>query len=173
MFYAEIKEHDIANGEGVRTSLFVSGCRLHCRDCFNRAAWDFEFGAAFTPEVEARILKSLAPAYIAGLSVLGGEPMEEENQRALLPFLQRVRASYPGKTIWLFSGYRFEDALLPGGIKHTEVTDALLELVDVLVDGPFIRELKSAGLKFRGSSNQRILDVRKSLEQGAGAVYGI
>lgn len=171
MFYGSIKEHDIANGEGVRTSLFVSGCRLHCKDCFNRETWDFGHGAAFTEEVEAQMLKRLEPGYIAGLTVLGGEPMEEENQAALLPFFEKVKARYPAKTIWLFSGYRFEEDLLPGGRKHTAQTDALLALVDVLVDGPFICELKKPGLKFRGSSNQRVLDMPASLRAGKGVVY--
>lgn len=171
MFYGTIKENDISNGEGVRTSLFVSGCRLHCKDCFNRETWNFEFGFEFTEEVQTRILNSLAPGYIAGLTVLGGEPMEEENQAALLPFLKKVRARFPDKTIWLFSGYRFEDDFRPGGRKHTDSTDALLQRVDVLVDGPFICELKRAGLRFRGSTNQRILDMKQSLRKGKGVTY--
>jgi anaerobic ribonucleoside-triphosphate reductase activating protein len=171
MFYSEIKEHDIANGEGVRTSLFVSGCRLHCRDCFNRATWDFSYGSEFTAEVEERLLQSLAPDYIAGLTILGGEPMEEENQQVLLPFLRTVKARYPHKVLWVFSGYRFEDALLPGGLKHTAATDELLRLIDILVDGPFIRELKSAGLTFRGSTNQRLLNVPESLRCGKAIAY--
>lgn len=171
MFYGTIKERDIANGEGIRTSLFVSGCRLHCKDCFNRETWDFSYGSAFTTEVEDQIIASLKPGYVAGLTVLGGEPMEDENQAALLPFLEKVKAVYPAKTIWLFSGYCLDDDFRLGGRKHTEHTEALLRLVDVLVDGPFICELKKAGLKFRGSSNQRILDVPQSLRAGTPVTY--
>ncbi len=171
MYYGNIKERDIANGEGVRTSLFVSGCRLHCKDCFNRDTWDFKNGSEFTPEAEERILNSLAPGYIAGLTVLGGEPMEEENQAALLPFLEKVKAAFPLKTIWLFSGYIYEQAFLPGGKKHTAATGGMLDLVDVLVDGPFLRELKQPGLKFRGSSNQRVLDMAATRACGHAVHY--
>lgn len=171
MFYGNVKERDIANGEGVRTSLFVSGCRLHCKDCFNPETWNFDHGSKFNRDVEDRILKSLEPGYIAGLTVLGGEPMEEENQAALLPFLKRVKERFPEKTIWLFSGYRFEEALQPGGKKHTDKTADLLALIDVLVDGPFIFELKRAGLKFRGSTNQCILDLQQSLRSGHAVEY--
>ena len=168
MHYGTIKERDIANGEGVRTSLFVSGCRRRCADCFNPMTWDFSYGAAFTPAVEQQVLDSLAPAHIAGLTVLGGEPMEIENQADLLPFLQKVKARYPEKTIWLFSGYVFEEHFLSGGSQFTEHTTPLLQLVDVLVDGPFIRELKQLSLSFRGSSNQRLLNMPRSLASGRG-----
>lgn len=158
MNYANIKYVDIANGPGTRTSLFVSGCRVHCTGCFNRETWDFLFGEPFTREVEDRILASLEPRYVHGLTVLGGEPMEPENQRALVGFLKRVRKRFPSKTIWCFSGYTLD--VIAFGAKRCEVTDELLGLIDVLVDGPFVEGRKDLGLRFRGSSNQRILDLR-------------
>ena len=157
MNYANVKYCDIANGPGVRTSLFVSGCRLHCRNCFNSETWDFDFGSPFTPDVERKILESMGPSYIAGLTVLGGEPMEEENQRALLPFLRDVRRLYPHKSVWMFTGYTYE--VVSAGRKHCEVTDELLSLLDVLVDGPYVDDLHDIALRFRGSSNQRIIDL--------------
>ncbi len=171
MYYGEIKQRDIANGEGIRTSLFVSGCRLHCKDCFNKDTWSFSYGQPFTEAVEELILDALKHPYIAGLTVLGGEPMENENQAALLPFLQRVRKAYPQKTIWMFTGYQLEKDLWPEGAKHTPHTMALLQLIDVLVDGPFIKEKKRLGLKFRGSSNQRILDVPQTLAAGKPIIH--
>lgn len=161
MNYAEIKYVDIANGPGTRTSLFVSGCRLHCKNCFNAQTWDFLFGKPFTPEVQGEILDSLAPHYVHGLTVLGGEPMEPENQRGLLPLLREMRVRYPqasGKTVWCYTGYTLET--LAFGAKHCEVTDELLDLVDVLVDGPYVDELHDISLRFRGSSNQRLIDLR-------------
>ena len=166
MNYAEIKATDIANGEGVRVSLFVSGCRRHCKGCFNEVAWDFGYGKAFTSEIEEHILKLLSPDYIAGLSLLGGDPFEPENQRALLPFLRKVKEHFPEKNIWCYTGYTYFD----GGLKElsveTEATREMISLVDVLVDGPFREELKDIRLKFRGSSNQRVIDVKRSLESG-------
>ncbi len=173
MYYGEIKERDIANGEGVRTSLFVSGCRLHCKDCFNSATWDFCYGNEFTKEVERRILKSLEPSFIAGLTVLGGEPMEPENQAALLQFLRDVKSKFPNKKLWVFTGYVFDKDLISGGRKHGAHTDELLKCIDILVDGPFVCELKKVGLKFRGSSNQRIIDVPRSLESDEVVIYEI
>lgn len=157
MNYASIKYVDIANGPGTRTSLFVSGCRVHCAHCFNQETWDFLFGEPFTREVEDRILASLEPRYVHGLTVLGGEPMEPENQRALVGFLRRVRERFPAKTIWCFSGYTLD--VIAFGAKRCEATDELLGLIDVLVDGPFVESRKDLGLRFRGSSNQRIIDV--------------
>ncbi len=166
MHFSAIKYCDIANGLGVRTSLFVSGCTLHCKDCFNQEAQDFTAGNPFDEEVEKTILSSLEPSYIAGLSVLGGEPMEPKNQSALAPFLQKVKTTFPRKPTWLYSGYLFEDLLANTGPKHTSDTLSLLKAVDVLVDGPFVASLKDISLRFRGSSNQRIIDVPKSLSQG-------
>lgn len=164
MNYATIKTNDIANGVGVRVSLFVSGCTHHCKGCFNAEAWDFAYGEPFTPAVEERLLAALAPDYVAGLSVLGGEPLEPAHQQALLPFLHRVKQRYPHKTIWCYTGYRLDDELLPpDGRAHTPVTRELLGLLDVLVDGRFVEELKDISLRFRGSSNQRIIDVPATL----------
>ncbi len=165
MNYATIKEFDVANGPGVRVSLFVSGCTHHCKGCFNAQAWDFEYGEPFTREVEDRVLQYLAPAYIEGLTLLGGEPMEPQNQGALLPFLSRVRERYPGKSVWCFTGYDFEKDIL-GRMWKSEVTRGLVPLFDVMVDGKFIEERKNLQLRFRGSENQRILDVKGSLKAG-------
>jgi len=166
MNYATIKYCDIANGEGVRTSLFVSGCRRHCPNCFNAVAWDFNYGAPFTDAVKEQIIESLAPGYINGLSLLGGEPFEPDNQRALLPFLHRVRQELPQKNIWSFTGFTWEELHTPGSYPRCEVTDELLSLLDVLVDGRFVEALHDISLRFRGSSNQRIIDVRKTLASG-------
>ncbi|MFA6857203.1 MAG: anaerobic ribonucleoside-triphosphate reductase activating protein [Treponema sp.] len=161
MNYGNIKKTDIANGEGVRVSLFVSGCRNCCKGCFNTETWNFTFGKTFTKETEDDLLAALTPDYISGLTVLGGEPFEEENQRVLLPFLKRVRTAYPEKTIWCYSGYVYDRDLKPeNGRKHCEVTDEMLSLIDVLVDGPYIEELRDISLQFRGSRNQRILRFR-------------
>ncbi len=173
MNYAEIKYCDIANGAGVRTTLFVSGCRLHCPHCFNEVAWDFSAGEPFTREVEDQILASLESPYVAGLSVLGGEPMEPENQEGLVGFLERVRDAYPRgagdeKTIWMYSGHTFEQ-LAPGGAWNIgEVTDRILDTLDVLVDGPFVQAEHDISLRFRGSANQRLIDVPASLESADG-----
>lgn len=161
MNYAEIKTCDIANGEGVRTSLFVSGCTHRCKGCFNEIAWDFKYGKAFDEQVEEYLLETLAPPYIAGLTLLGGEPFEPCNQRALLPFLEKVKKEYPGKNIWCYTGYLYDVDLCPGGRAHCECTDRMLELIDVLVDGPFIEAQKDIRLKFRGSANQRIIELKK------------
>lgn len=159
MNYANIKECDIANGVGVRTSLFVSGCTHHCPGCFNEVAWDFNAGDSFTDEVADRIIASLAPSYVTGLTVLGGEPMEPDNQRVLAPFLARVRRVRPAKDIWLYTGDVLEELMDPSNPRHTEDTERIMELVDVLVDGPFVVDLKDITLRFRGSSNQRIIDM--------------
>lgn len=171
MNYANIKYCDIANGVGVRTTLFVSGCRLHCPNCFNGEAQDFAFGEPFTEEVERQIMESLEPPYIAGLSVLGGEPMEPENQNGLVSFLERVRDRFgASKSIWLYSGHTFEQ-LAPGGAWNLgDVTDRILDTLDVLVDGPFVQEKHDIRLRFRGSSNQRIINVPATLTDPDGDV---
>ena len=166
MHYAEIKNFDIANGFGVRVSLFVSGCPHHCKGCFNEETWSFEFGQPFTAETEEQILKLLEPSYISGLTVLGGEPMEYMNQEALLPFLEKVKERFPEKTIWCFTGYVFEKDILNRMIPKWKYTKKMLEQIDYLVDGPFVEAKKDITLRFRGSSNQRIIDVKKSLETG-------
>ncbi len=165
MNYGEIKKTDIANGLGVRVSLFVSGCPHHCKGCFNPQTWDFDYGKPFDESVWGEILNLLSPSYINGLTLLGGEPMEPSNQKALLPFLKMVRETYPQKDIWCYTGYVFEDEILSGGANIPE-TDEFLSLIDVLVDGRFVEEKKNITLKFRGSENQRIIDVKKSLENG-------
>lgn len=161
MNYSAIKYCDIANGTGVRTVLFVSGCRNHCEGCFQPETWAFDNGEVFDTAVEDQIIESLQPEYINGLTLLGGDPFEEENQQALLPFLRRVRKECPNKTIWAYTGYVLEDDLLPGGRKHTKDTDEMLSYLDILVDGPFILEEKDISLKFRGSRNQRIIEMNK------------
>ena len=174
MNYCNIKYYDIANGEGVRTTLFVSGCTNHCEECFQPETWNFDFGEPFTEEVEKKILDSLAPYYVNGLTLLGGEPFEPSNQRALIPFLKRVREAYPNKNIWCFTGFTLDGELWrDGSHPRCEVTDEMLSLIDVLVDGRFVRDLKDISLKFRGSSNQRIIDVKKTLEQGEIVLYDL
>ena len=166
MNYANIKYFDIADGEGVRTSLFVSGCRRGCKNCFNSVAWDFAAGETFDRAVEDKIIESLDHPFIDGLTILGGEPMEPENQRALVDFVERVREAYPGKTIWCYTGDLLEDLQNPESSRHTEVTDRLLAAIDVLVDGPFVQAHHDITLRFRGSSNQRIIDLPATLAQG-------
>ena len=166
MNYATIKPVDIANGPGVRVSLFVSGCRHHCKGCFNAQAWDFEYGEPFTEEVWQKIFSALDHDYMEGITLLGGEPMEPETQAGLLPFLKELKKRFPQKTIWCFSGYDFEKDILGRMMKESEVTRELVPLLDVLVDGKFVEDLKNLSLKFRGSENQRILDVARSLAAG-------
>jgi anaerobic ribonucleoside-triphosphate reductase activating protein len=164
--YAEIKYCDIANGVGARTSLFVSGCRHHCKGCFNEVAWDFDAGSAFTDEVADEIKASLKTPYVDGLSVLGGEPLEPENQEVLAPFLESVRAEVPDVDVWLWTGFVYEDLMAGTSRASTPVLDRILACVDVLVDGPFLRDLKDITLRFRGSSNQRIIDLTRTREEG-------
>ena len=166
MHYATIKPVDIANGPGVRVSLFVSGCTHRCPGCFNAEAWDFSYGAPFTEETQEELLKSLSPDYIEGLTLLGGEPMEPVNQEALLPFIRKVRERLPEKTIWCFTGYDFETDILGRMMPQSEITCQLVPLFDVMVDGKFVQELKNITLKFRGSENQRVLNVQASREAG-------
>lgn len=158
MNYSAIKYCDIANGIGVRTVLFVSGCRNHCKDCFQPETWSFENGEPFTGEIEDAIIDSLKPDYIKGLTLLGGDPFEPENQGALLPFMKRVREACPAKDVWAYTGYVLDKDLVPGGKCYTKDTKELLERIDILVDGPFITEQKDITLQFKGSKNQRVID---------------
>lgn len=153
---------DIANGLGVRVSLFVSGCRNRCPGCFNSCTWNFNYGKEFTADTEKEILDAMALPYIKGLTVLGGEPFEEENQRVLAPFLEKVKAAFPQKNIWCYSGYVYDVDIRPfNGRKHCEVTDRMLACIDVLVDGPYVEALRDITLNFRGSRNQRILWLKE------------
>lgn len=161
MYYGNIKKYDIADGPGVRVTLFVSGCRHHCKGCFNSETWDFQYGQPYTEETEAEILEALGPGYIAGLTLLGGEPFEPENQVELVKLLKKVRETYPEKNVWSYTGYIYDKDLIPGGRVYTEVTDEMLSYIDVLVDGPFVEEFKDITLQFRGSSNQRIIELHK------------
>ena len=167
MYYGEIKNCDIANGEGVRVTLFVSGCTNRCENCFQPQTWDFHFGQPFTAETEDRLLDMLAPDYINGLTLLGGEPFEPENQRALVPFLRRVRKRYPKKTIWSYTGFTLEELRREGSHPRCAVTDEFLSLLDVLVDGRYVDALRDISLRFRGSRNQRLIDLRATRATGA------
>ena len=162
MNYANIKKTDISNGEGVRVSLFVSGCRHHCKNCFNPETWNFEYGNAFTKEIEAQIIEALDKSYINGLSLLGGEPFEPENQETLACLTQKIKKMLPNKSIWCYTGCKIEELIDKNSKYFTPYTAKLLSNIDVLVDGPFIEELKDISLKFKGSSNQRIIDLNKS-----------
>lgn len=166
MHYGQIKNCDIANGEGVRVTLFVSGCTNRCEGCFQPQTWDFGYGEPFTRETEDKLLKMLEPDYIKGLTLLGGEPFEPENQRALLPFVKRVKEAYPNKDIWAFSGFTLEQLLRDEPHPRCKVTDELLSLIDVLVDGRFDLKKKNIRLRFRGSENQRILKLPETLKSG-------
>ena len=163
MNYAEIKNCDIANGPGVRISLFVSGCTHHCPGCFNQVAWDFDYGQPFTQQTIDQILEMLKPGYIKGLTLLGGEPFEPENQGAIVELLRQIKEKYPEKSIWAFSGYLFDRDILSGRLGKWEITKEYLSYLDVLVDGPFVEAKKNLSLRFRGSENQRIIDVPASL----------
>ena len=165
MNYANIKFNDIANGEGVRVSLFVSGCTHHCKNCFNKETWDFNYGKPFTSEVENLIIEKLKPEHINGLTLIGGEPMEPANQKGLLEFVKKVKSIYPEKSIWCYTGYLFDEELLKESRAHAPWTMELLSYIDVIVDGRFVQELKDITLRFKGSSNQRVIDVQKSLKQ--------
>ena len=172
MYYGNLKKCDIANGIGVRVTLFVSGCTTHCPDCFQPQTWDFHFGRPFTADTEREIFAELDKPYINGLTVLGGEPFEPENQRDLLPLLQEVRRRYPDKSIWCFTGFRLEDELLRDGPHpRCQVTDRLLSCIDVLVDGRFVAAEKDISLQFRGSRNQRVLDLPKTLAAGQPVIW--
>ncbi len=165
MNYATIKKHDIANGVGVRVSLFVSGCTHHCKNCFNKETWDFDYGEVYTKETENLILEYLGPDFVNGLSLLGGEPFEPTNQKELVSLLRKVKEKYPQKDVWCYTGYLFDKELLGDSRARCEYTDEMLSYIDVLVDGRFVEEKKDITLQFRGSSNQRVIDVKKSLSQ--------
>ncbi len=173
MNYATIKYNDIANGTGVRTSLFVSGCTHKCKGCFNSEAWDFNYGKPFDKGVQEEILASVDNYFVDGLSLLGGEPFEPENQLELYPFLLEFKKRFPSKTVWCYTGYLFDKELLGTSRANTEVTKDMLSLIDVLVDGRFIEAQKNISLQFRGSENQRIIDVKKSLEKGEVVNYDL
>lgn len=166
MNYGQIFDCDVANGPGLRVSLFVSGCTHHCDGCFNPETWDFAYGKPYAEDVQQEVLDKLSRPYIAGLTILGGEPMEPANQRALLPLLKAVRKTMPSKTVWVYSGYTFEELTAETARCRCEVTDEFLSLVDVLVDGEFVLGQKDITLKFRGSRNQRVLNVSASLRSG-------
>ena len=166
MNYATIKNCDIANGPGVRVSLFVSGCTHHCKGCFNEVAWDFDYGEPFTQETIDRIIAMLKPPFIRGLTLLGGEPFEPQNQGAIVELLRQVKMQCPDKSVWAFSGYLFDRDILSGRLGDWEVTREYLSYLDVLVDGPFIESRKNLSLRFRGSENQRLIDVPASLTSG-------
>ncbi len=170
MYYGEIKKADIANGEGVRVSLFVSGCRHHCEDCFNSMTWDFDYGQEYTKATEDMILEYLAPDYIKGLTLIGGEPFEKENQAVLLELVRRVKKHCPNKDIWCYSGFTYEQ-ILGGSRASGETATSLLSYIDVLVDGRFEKDKKNITLRFRGSENQRIIDVQKSLSQNKVVIW--
>lgn len=163
MYYGDIKQYDIANGIGVRVTLFVSGCTHHCKDCFNKETWDFHYGNPFTQKEEEQIIEYLKPDYVAGLTLLGGEPMEPSNQEALLPLVKRVKETYPDKSIWCYTGYLFDRDILENMCQNSEITKELIQYIDILVDGEFVAERKNLKVNFRGSDNQRIIDVKKSL----------
>lgn len=165
MNYANIKFIDTADGEGVRVSLFVSGCDIHCKGCFNEVAWDFNYGKPFTEIEQFEIIEACKKSFISGLTILGGEPFSEENQKALLPFIEKFKKECPDKTLWLYSGYVLDKDLKPSGRKYIQgITNKIIDYVDVMIDGPFILEQKDLTLAFRGSKNQRILrkeDIQK------------
>lgn len=166
MNYADIKQYDIANGPGVRVSLFVSGCTHHCKNCFNPETWDFNYGTPFTSGTIKTILEYLKPDYVRGLTILGGEPFEHTNQLGLLPLVKAVKERYPNKTIWCYTGYLYDEAILKNMVPVWPETTDLLSCIDILVDGPFIEEEKDLNIKFRGSRNQRIIQVQESLKSG-------
>lgn len=174
MNYAEIKTTDIANGEGVRTSLFVSGCRHHCKNCFNEVTWDFGYGELFTEKTMAYIFETLEPDYINGITLLGGEPFEPENQKVLLPFLVMLKEKFPNKNVWCYTGFTIEQILgksEPKSRASTDISMEMLSLIDVLVDGPYVDSLHDIRLKFRGSSNQRVIDMKKTLQNKKITLY--
>ncbi len=173
MNYADIKKADIANGTGVRVSVFVSGCTHHCKNCFNQEAWDFNYGKEFTQKEIDKVISELNHSYVEGLSLLGGEPLEHKNQQGLLPLLRQVKQKFPDKNIWCYSGYTFEDDIMGKMYKNWEETPELLSYIDVLVDGKFEEDKKDIALRFRGSSNQRILDAKKSVKEGKAVLFDL
>ena len=173
MNYADIKQYDVANGPGVRVSVFVSGCTHYCKGCFNQAAWDFNYGKPFTEETIEKVIDYLKPPYVKGLTVLGGEPMEPQNQPAVLKLLRRVKEAYPDKSIWMFSGYDYEKDILEKMWESIPETKEILSCLEVLVDGKFVEELKNLSLRFKGSSNQRTILVQESLAAGEVVLYDL
>ena len=174
MNWAEIKKNDIANGEGVRTSLFVSGCRHHCKNCFNKITWDFNYGNPYTQETQQEILDSIDHYWINGLSLLGGEPFEPENQQEIIGLLKEFHQRFPEKNVWCYSGFTIDEITgksSPQSRAFTEHSIEMLKLIDILVDGPFIEEKKNITLKFRGSENQRVIDIKKTVENGEIVLY--
>lgn len=171
MYYSKIIKHDIANGDGIRVTLFVSGCTNHCKNCFQPQTWDFCYGTQFTKTPEDELINALKKPYIKGLTILGGEPMEPENQECLLPLLRRVRSELPDKDVWCYTGFTYEELTTEGTHCRCYYTDDMLNLIDFLVDGRFIEELKDISLRFRGSSNQRIIDVKKTIEGKSVVLY--
>ena len=166
MNYATIKPRDIANGPGVRVSLFVSGCTHHCKNCFNQEAWDFDYGTPFTQKTIDDIITQMRPSYVRGITLLGGEPFEPQNQPAIVELLRQIKVKLPEKSIWAFSGYLFDRDILPGRLGDPKITKEFLSYLDVLVDGPFIEAQKNLRLRFRGSENQRLIDVKKTHASG-------
>lgn len=164
MNYATIKKLDVANGPGVRVSLFVSGCTHHCKGCFNPEAWDFKYGQPFTQKTESELFDALSKPYVRGLSLLGGEPFEPANQKVLVGFLKRFKEKFPTKDVWCYSGYNFEQDMLTGNLGPWEITEEMLSYIDILVDGEFVLELKNPNLRFRGSANQRVIRVQESIK---------
>ncbi|BBF45363.1 ribonucleotide reductase of class III (anaerobic), activating protein [Lachnospiraceae bacterium KM106-2] len=166
MNYADIKQYDVANGPGVRVSVFVSGCNHHCKNCFNEVAWDFNYGNPFNEEELDKVINYLAPSYVAGLSLLGGEPFEHTNQIGLLPLVKKAKELYPDKNIWCYTGFDFERDIMANMYEKWSETRELLSYIDVIVDGKFVEELKDLSIRFRGSSNQRIIKVKESIDSG-------
>lgn len=174
MNWSEIKTNDIANGEGVRTSLFVSGCRHHCKNCFNEVTWDFGYGNLFTEETMEQIFESVDHYWINGLSLLGGEPFEPENQKVLLPFLIMFKERFPDKDVWCYTGFTLEEIIgCSGKVSRacTDISKEMLSLIDVLVDGPYVDRLHNITLKFRGSENQRVIDIKESIKRNKVVLY--
>ena len=166
MHYGEIKKLDVANGAGVRVTLFVSGCTNHCENCFQPQTWDFCYGREFTQETENELIAALRPAFVRGLTLLGGEPFEPKNQRVLVEVLKCIRAACPNKDVWAFSGFTLDEELIKESYARCEVTDEMLSMIDVLVDGRYVDVLRDLSLQFRGSSNQRIIDMNRTRAEG-------
>ena len=171
MHYGNIKNYDIADGEGVRVTLFCSGCTNRCEGCFQPETWDFCYGKEYTKETEDQLIQMLTDPNIQGLTLLGGDPFEPSNQRTLITLLRRVKQELPTKDVWAYTGFVYEQDLLEGQRKHTEVTDEMLSYIDVLVDGPFVIDQKDISLYFRGSTNQRVIDMPKTLKSGNVVIY--
>lgn len=171
MYYGNIKKFDVADGEGVRVTLFVSGCRIHCEGCFQAQTQSFEYGQPYTKETEEEVLQALKDLNIQGLTLLGGEPFEPENQEVIVTLLRRVKKELPEKDIWSWTGYLYDQDLVEGGKKHTQYTDEILSYLDILVDGPFMIQKRNLALSFRGSENQRVINMKETLKQGKVVKY--